>query len=154
PIFCAEPAGARRYATASAAVNRTGSPRNSNSTTRKEDRMTGESDMANKAAYSEAVSSAPGPEFGNELIAKPPEIADLLVKAEQLLQAGKPKKALDLIARAKLNSPWATNALGVCHLRLGNAKVAVDLFRGLVLAGGILLRADVPVVFKTNYAAA
>ena len=54
-----------------------------------------------------------------------------------------------------MNSAWATNALGVCQLRLGNAKVAVDVFRGLALAaGGILLRNDVPAVFKTNYATA
>jgi len=87
--------------------------------------------------------------------AKPPQIVDLLGKAEQLLAEEQAGGALDLIARAKVNSPWATNALAVCQLRLGNEKVAVDLFRGLVLAsGGILLRRDVPVAFKTNYATA
>jgi hypothetical protein len=122
---------------------------------RKEHRKTGETDMAKKTGSSEAISSAQVPEKGNGAVPKPPEIADLLAKADQLLQAGEPKKALDLIARAKFNSPWTTNALGVCQLRLGNAKVAVDVFRGLVLAaGGILLRSDVPAVFKTNYATA
>jgi hypothetical protein len=43
----------------------------------------------------------------------------------------------------------------VCQLRLGNARAALDTFRGLVLgAGGILLRKDDPAVLKTNYAVA
>lgn len=78
----------------------------------------------------------------------PPEIVESLGEG----QAG---NALNLIAQAKTNSPWATNALGLCLLRLGNAKVAVDVFRGLVLAaGGILLRNGVLAVFKTRYATA
>lgn len=111
--------------------------------------------MAKKTGSSEAVSSAQVPEKGNEVAPKSPEIVDLLIKAEKLLKEDEPRKALDLIARAKINSPWVTNALGVCQLRLGNAKVAVDAFRGLVLgAGGIHLRSDVPAVFKTNFAVA
>jgi hypothetical protein len=40
-------------------------------------------------------------------------------------------------------------------MRLGNVKVAVDVYRGLVLSsGGLILRQDVPVVYKTNYATA
>src|SRR5262249_24966424 len=40
-------------------------------------------------------------------------------------------------------------------LRLGNTKVAVNTFRGLVLtAGGLVLRDDVPAVFKMNFATA
>jgi hypothetical protein len=86
---------------------------------------------------------------------RPPEIADLLDKAAQLLQEGQPEKAIDLASRARIKSPWVTNLLGVCQLRLGNAKVAVDVFRGLVLAaGGVLLRQDVPTVFKANFATA
>lgn len=86
---------------------------------------------------------------------RPAEVTDLLGKVERFLQEGEPKKALDAIARAKINSPWVTNAAGVCQLRLGNAKVAVDALRGLVLAaGGLVLRPDVPPVFKTNYATA
>jgi hypothetical protein len=111
--------------------------------------------MAKKTGCSEAVSSVLVPEQGNGVVSKPPEIADLLARADQLLQAGEPTKAIDLIARAKVNSSWRTNALGVCQLRLGKAKLAVEVFRGLVLkAGGILLRTDVPAVFKTKYAAA
>jgi hypothetical protein len=111
--------------------------------------------MAKKTGSTEAVSSAQVPEKGSEVVPKTPEIVDLLTKAEQLLQGSEPKKALDLIARAKINSPWVTNALGVCQPCLGNAKVAVDAFRGLVLGpGGIHLRSDVPAVFKTNFAVA
>src|SRR5262245_21736890 len=90
-----------------------------------------------------------------EALAKPPEVVELLARADDLLRDGHSDQARDLIARARLASQWATNALGVCQLRAGNAKVALDVFRGLVLAsGGLLLRQDVPVVFKTNYAAA
>jgi hypothetical protein len=87
--------------------------------------------------------------------AGPPEAVEMLAKVQKLLDEGRPGDALDLIARAKVHSPWATNALGVCQLRLGNAAVALDVFRGLVLtSGGLVLRPDVPTVFKTNYAAA
>ena len=87
--------------------------------------------------------------------ARPPETAALLQKVEQVLQAEGPEKAFELLARSKDNSPWVTNARGVCLLRLGEAARAVDLFRGLVLgAGGLCLRQDVPTVFKTNFATA
>jgi hypothetical protein len=87
--------------------------------------------------------------------ARPPEVTDLLNKVEQHLQDGQSAVALECIARAKIKSPWLTNAAGVCQLRLGNTDVAVNVFRGLVLApGGLVLRDDVPTVFKTNYATA
>jgi hypothetical protein len=90
----------------------------------------------------------------NGAAARPSEIADLLDKVARLLREGSPERALIVLTRAWCNSPWMTNALGVCQLRLGNAAVAVEVFRGLVLAGGLFLRADVPAVFKTNYATA
>jgi hypothetical protein len=86
---------------------------------------------------------------------RPPVVADLLGKVQKLLEEGQPAAALEQVARSRLRSPWLTNALGVCQLRLGNAKVAVDTFRGLVLAsGGLVLREDVPAVFKVNFATA
>jgi hypothetical protein len=86
---------------------------------------------------------------------RPPEVADLLGQVGRLLAEGQPAAALERIRRSRLRSPWLTNAAGVCQLRLGNATVAVDAFRGLVLAaGGLVLRDDVPAVFKVNYAAA
>jgi hypothetical protein len=84
---------------------------------------------------------------------KPPELANLFAKADQLLAAGRPAEAFLFISRAKSKSPWATNALAVCQLRQGNVRTALDIFRGLVLAaGGINVRSDIPVVFKTNFA--
>jgi hypothetical protein len=101
------------------------------------------------------TSSNRAAEQANVTLSTPPEIADLLGRVDQFLDEGQPGKALDLIVRARLQSPWGTNAQGVCQLRLGNAGVAVNLFRGLVLAaGGIVLHTDVPAVFKTNYATA
>jgi hypothetical protein len=87
--------------------------------------------------------------------ALPSDTLELLQKVERLLQDGQPAKALEALARTKTNSPWLVNARGVCQLRLGNPSVAVNLFRGLVLAaGGIYLRSDAPTVFKTNFAIA
>jgi hypothetical protein len=91
----------------------------------------------------------------NTVDAWPPEVAGLLAEVDQLLEQGQPQAALERLARAKGSSAWLTNAVGVCRLRLGDTKVAVDVFRGLVLAsGGLLLRDDVPVVFKVNFATA
>src|SRR5438105_2031822 len=70
----------------------------------------------------------------------PPECRALFDQVERLLQAGQPKQALDLLARAEVHSPWSTNATGVCLLRLGQADRAVELFRNLVLSGGLFLR--------------
>jgi hypothetical protein len=82
------------------------------------------------------------------------DIVDLLQKVDQLLRAGEPTRGLHVIAQAKILSPWATNAQGVCQLRLGNTRIALDIFRGLVLSGGIHFRTDVPAVFKTNFVVA
>src|SRR5262249_44239431 len=95
---------------------------------------------------------APGRDGAAE--ARPPEVVELLGKVDRLLRGGWPGQALEVAVRARVKSPWAANALGVCQLRLGNAKSAVDVFRGLVLAGGLTLRRAVPDVFKTNYATA
>jgi hypothetical protein len=85
---------------------------------------------------------------------RPYEETELLRKIGPLLEEGKADKALELISRAKLRSPWVINANGVCLLRLGRAKDAVDLFRGLALSSGLILRSDAPMAFKTNLAVA
>src|SRR5262249_43386866 len=104
---------------------------------------------------SDVVSLAHRPAQENRSFPKSPEVADLLARAVQLLQADQPEKALELIGRSKISSPWITNALGGCHLRLGNTRLAVGVFLCLVVASGSLhLRSDVPAVFKTNFAVA
>src|SRR5260370_30907810 len=67
----------------------------------------------------------------------PPEVAGLLGEVRKLLEQGQPAAALEQVGRSKLSSPWLANAAAVCQLRLGNAKVAVDTFRGRVLAAGL-----------------
>jgi hypothetical protein len=84
----------------------------------------------------------------------PPERPALLDQVEKLLQDGLPKKALGLLARNKDQTPWLTNATGVCLLRLGEADRAVELFRNLVLSGSLFLRPDVPTAWKVNFATA
>jgi hypothetical protein len=117
--------------------------------------LQGESVMAGSIESSPAVHFEQRQQQAIPALSKPPEIVDLLPRVQKLLHEDRPAKALELIARAKTTSPWAKNAVGVCQLRLGNAKAALDVLRGLVLgAGGIEVRGDVPAVFKTNFAAA
>ena len=84
----------------------------------------------------------------------PPEARAVMSQVELFLRAGQPRRALDLLARGKVQSPWATNATGVCLLRLGQADRAVELFRPLVLAGSLFVRPDVPTAWKVNFATA
>ncbi|QDT91120.1 hypothetical protein [Gimesia algae] len=82
------------------------------------------------------------------------DIDVLLNRVDQLLQANSPDKALTLIANSKIKTPWLRNATAVCQLRLGNPQVAIEIYRSLLVNGGIFLRADAPVVFKVNFAVA
>ena len=85
----------------------------------------------------------------------PADVAPTLTRLQHLLQAGKPGEALALLTQTRGDSPWLTNAAGVCLLRQGKVEQALVIFRGLALAAsGFGLREDVPVRFKTNYAAA
>src|SRR6478672_7930650 len=80
---------------------------------------------------------------------RPRELTDLMDRVGGLLAEGQPRRGLDLLARCGLGSPWAANATGVCLLRLGDARRAIELFRGLVLGpGGLVLRPDVLTAFK------
>ncbi len=84
--------------------------------------------------------------------ARPPEIAKLLERVKELLDSGKTQEAVKALSRE--DSQWARNARGVCHLRLGDANAAVDTLRALVVTRHLNLRAEAPLVFKTNLATA
>jgi len=85
----------------------------------------------------------------------PADLAGVLGQVNGLLAEGKPADALALLGKEKNASPWLQTARGVCQLRLGHAAGAVEVFAPLVLAnGGVVLRQDVPAVFRANYAAA
>lgn len=86
--------------------------------------------------------------------AKPPEVVALFAKVDALLKEGSPEKALALVGRAKIESPWLKHAVGVCQLRMGHTQAAVELFRGMVVSGHLEFRHDVPTVWKTNFATA
>ena len=87
--------------------------------------------------------------------ARPTERDTPLERAEALLRAGQPEKALDLLTRAGPPTPRLTNAAGVCLLRLGQAGRAVDVLRGLVLVPGtVCVRPDAAPEHKSNFAAA
>ena len=79
---------------------------------------------------------------------------ELLAKVATSLDAGHPQKALELLQRSKVRSPWVTNAMGVCLLRLGDTTRATEMFKGLAVTSGVCFRTDVPAVFLTNFATA
>jgi hypothetical protein len=110
--------------------------------------------MVRKTRTSPTPPVAEVPEQAGPLDPRPPEIVKLLDKVADLLQEGQSDAALNLIRRSKVNSPWVTNAIAVCLLRSGDAARAIEVLRTLVLASGVCLRANVPVLFKTNYATA
>lgn len=108
--------------------------------------------MAKKNSYNNSPSSK---SFDTNNETSPsPEVAGVLAKAKQLLDEQSPGKAVDVITRSRLSSPWLTNALGVCAMRLGNIKPAVTVFQGLAGQSGVLLKPDTPLVFKINFATA
>jgi hypothetical protein len=85
----------------------------------------------------------------------PTDVASILTRASQLLQAQGPQAALDFLSASRAASPWLVNAVAVCRLRLGQADRALVALRQLALApSGFGLREDAPVRFKANYAAA
>ncbi|WP_166831052.1 hypothetical protein [Thalassoroseus pseudoceratinae] len=79
---------------------------------------------------------------------------DLLKEIDRLLAEDSPQKALELISKSKSQAPSIVNATGVCQLRLGNASAAVNIYRRLLVTGGIFIRPDAPDVFKVNFALA
>jgi len=82
------------------------------------------------------------------------EFPGLRGQIEDLLKTGQPKKALDVLAGSKIDSPWSTNATGVCLMRLGQVEQAVGVFRNLVLSSGLFLRSEMPAAWKVNFATA
>jgi predicted Zn-dependent protease len=85
---------------------------------------------------------------------RPQEVIELLDKVSATLDAGHPQKALELLHRSKVKSPWLTNATAVCLLRLGDTNRAIEMLKGLAVTSGVCFRTDVPAVFLTNYATA
>ena len=85
---------------------------------------------------------------------RPPDVLELLDKVSATLDAGHPQKALEFLQRSKVRSPWVSNAMAVCLLRLGDTNRAVEMLKGLVVTSGVCFRTDVPAVFLTNFATA
>jgi hypothetical protein len=109
--------------------------------------------MARKSATPEA---SPGTDRSERDGSAVPSatVGEVLEQVKQLLDSGQPKKAIERIGRANDASAWLINAVAVCQLRLGNAQVAMETLRGLVVQGSIHLRDDAPAAFKLNFAVA
>lgn len=81
--------------------------------------------------------------------------AEVLQRAVQSIEAGHFDKAFNQLASLGSVSHEVVNARGVCLMRMGKARQAVDLFRSLVLQSGCMwMRPEVPVVCKINFATA
>ncbi len=91
---------------------------------------------------------------GPKVPQRPREVVDLLTHVNVLLKDDEPAKALELITRSRLTSPWARNAMGVCQIRLGNPHTAIRIYRALLVTGDIYFLDDSPAVFKVNFALA
>jgi predicted Zn-dependent protease len=83
------------------------------------------------------------------------ELTALLQQTESLLEANEPRRALELLARKKVNSLWVSNVRAVCLLRLGQPAQAMEVLRSLVVAsGGFSLKQETPTALKVNFATA
>ena len=78
-----------------------------------------------------------------------------LRRAKDCLENAREKEALELLGAAPTGDALLDDARGVCLMRLGRARAALDLYRGLALENGSLnLKADLPTVLLANYATA
>ena len=110
--------------------------------------------MSNSQNASATPDRAPTSKQNGNQDPRPPEVIELLAKVATSLDAGHPQKALELLQRSKVKSPWVTNAMAVCLLRLGDTTRAIEMFKGLAVTSGVCFRTDVPAVFLTNFATA
>lgn len=85
----------------------------------------------------------------------PEKVSDVLALVQKLLDAGRPKDAVELIRKFGASSPELSNAYGVALMRAGETAKAVDVYRGLCVGeSGFCLKADLPTDFVANYATA
>lgn len=81
--------------------------------------------------------------------------AATLRKVRALAEAGRLQEAFDLANRGGAADALLKNARGVCLMRMRQPEKAIRIYRELTLTGGgIVLRPNVPLIFKTNYATA
>lgn len=84
-----------------------------------------------------------------------PSLSPRLSQLATEVARGNYHRALDLSASCQYTDHDIRNLRGVCLMRLGRANDAIELFRNLVLTpGGVTLRGDRPLHFKTNFATA
>lgn len=85
----------------------------------------------------------------------PEKSQDVLEAVRKLLHDNKPGEAAALLKRFGTSSPALVNAHGVALMRADDPLKAVEVFRRLCISeGGICLRPNLPLVFKTNFATA
>lgn len=85
----------------------------------------------------------------------PEKVSDVLALAQKLLDAARPKDAVELIWKYGTSSAELSNAYGVALMRAGETAKAVELYRSLCLnESGLVMKGNLPTAFKANYATA
>lgn len=81
--------------------------------------------------------------------------ATLVSKAVRLAAAGRCEEALLSLSAGNSSAADVKNARAVCLMRLGRYDAAVKTLRSLVLQSGCTwMKADLPVIYRTNFATA
>ncbi|MEZ6039293.1 MAG: tetratricopeptide repeat protein [Planctomycetaceae bacterium] len=81
--------------------------------------------------------------------------AEFLQLVVTVAESGRYEEALRIAADAVEQSPDLRNVRGVCLMRMGRAREAVQLYRSYILAPNCTwMRTDLPVIHRTNFATA
>ena len=102
-----------------------------------------------------SVAGQPSSVTAKQIAASPiPGHSSAMHRINELVSQGNFEKAFQLL-NTKGDDLESQHAKGVCLLRLGRYKEAIDVFRRLVLNPGcIWMRPDRPLLYKTNFAVA
>ena len=83
------------------------------------------------------------------------DVSELIQQARQLADGGQPSAALELLGFYSQGGLPVMNAQAVCWLRMGRAAQALSTYRQFIFSqGGIFMKRDLPVHFRTNFVTA
>ena len=85
----------------------------------------------------------------------PSAVLSTLRRVEESLAKPDPAEALEHLRHSVPDDPLLGNARGVCLMRLGRVRSAIELYRSFLLdEGTLILKSGLPTVFLANYATA
>ena len=81
--------------------------------------------------------------------------ADPLTTVQQFLDTGRAHEAIAYLRKVGAGTLELSNALAVAHMRAGEPTKAVEIYRRLCVdSSGFVLKPNLPVLLKANYATA